>query len=77
MQLGLSNFTAFEVAECVMHCKYNNWVRPTVFQGMYNAIQRGIESELIPTCRRYGIDVVSKRRVGRVDCDLRLYVAIV
>lgn len=58
VRLGLSNFTAFEVAEIVMHCKYNNWVRPTVYQGMYNAIQRGIERELIPVCRRYGIDIV-------------------
>lgn len=58
VQLGLSNFTAFEVAEVVMHCKYNDWVRPTIYQGMYNAITRGIEAELIPVCRRYGLDVV-------------------
>jgi len=58
VQLGLSNFTAFEVAEIVMHCKYNNWVRPTIYQGMYNAITRNIETELIPTCRRYGLDIV-------------------
>lgn len=41
-----------------MHCKYNNWVRPTIYQGMYNAITRSVESEVIPVCRRYGIDVV-------------------
>lgn len=58
VQLGLSNFTAFEVAEVVMTCKANGWVRPTIYQGMYNAITRSIESELIPACRRYGLDVV-------------------
>src|ERR1700761_2353468 len=58
VQLGLSNFTAFEVAEVVMHCTYNNWVRPTIYQGMYNAIVRSIEPELIPVCRRYGLDIV-------------------
>jgi len=58
VKLGLSNFTAFEVAEVVMHCKYNNWVRPTIYQGMYNAITRNIEQELIPACKRYGLDVV-------------------
>ena len=58
IQLGLSNFTAFEVAEVVMHCKYNNWVRPTIYEGMYNAITRNLETELIPVCRRYGLDVV-------------------
>ncbi|KAK1061162.1 hypothetical protein LTR74_011283 [Friedmanniomyces endolithicus] len=40
VQLGLSNFAAFEVAEVVMLCKANNWVRPTIWQGMYNAITR-------------------------------------
>ena len=29
VQLGLSNFTAAEVAEVVLTCKYNGWVRPT------------------------------------------------
>jgi aflatoxin B1 aldehyde reductase len=58
VRLGISNFTAFEVAEVVTLCKYNNWVRPTVFQGMYNVITRSIEPELLVACRRYGLDVV-------------------
>jgi len=58
VNLGLSNFTAFEVAEVCILCKANNWVRPTVWQGMYNAITRTIEAELIPACRRYGLDIV-------------------
>ncbi|KAF2140651.1 uncharacterized protein K452DRAFT_252450 [Aplosporella prunicola CBS 121167] len=58
VRLGLSNFTAFEVAEVVMTCKANGWVRPTIYQGMYNAVTRGIETELIHACRRYGLDIV-------------------
>jgi len=58
VNLGLSNFTAFEVAEIVLTCKYNGWVRPTVYQAMYNCITRGIEAELVPACRRYGLDIV-------------------
>lgn len=58
VKLGISNFTAFEVAEICLTCKYNNWVRPSVYQGMYNVITRGIEPELLPACRRYGLDVV-------------------
>lgn len=58
MRFGISNFTAFEVAEIVLTCAHNGWVRPTVYQAMYNAITRGIEAELIPACRRYGLDVV-------------------
>lgn len=38
VQLGLSNFTAFEVAEIVITCKERGWVRPTIYQGVYNAI---------------------------------------
>lgn len=55
---ALSNFTSFEVAEIVLTCKYNNWVRPTLYQGMYNCITRGIETELVHACRRYGLDIV-------------------
>lgn len=58
VQLGLSNFTAFEVAEVCMLCHFNGWVRPSIYQGMYNAITRSLEQELIPACRRYGLDVV-------------------
>ena len=64
VQLGLSNFTAFEVAEICMHCKYHNWVRPTIYQGMYNAIVRGVEPELLPVCRRYGLDFVAYNPVA-------------
>jgi aflatoxin B1 aldehyde reductase len=38
VQLGLSNFAAFEVAEIVTLCNERGWVRPTIFQAMYNAI---------------------------------------
>jgi aflatoxin B1 aldehyde reductase len=37
-QLGLSNYASFEVAEVVMICNERGWVRPTIYQGMYNAI---------------------------------------
>lgn len=57
-KLGVSNFTAFELAEIVMTCKYNGWVRPSIYQGMYNAITRNIEPELFVACRRYGLDIV-------------------
>jgi len=43
VRLGLSNFVAFEVAEVVMLCRANNWVKPTVYQGMYNAISEYCE----------------------------------
>ncbi|KAI1134762.1 Aldo/keto reductase [Hypoxylon sp. FL0543] len=56
-RFGLSNYASFEVAEIVMTCQHNGWVRPTVYQAIYNCLFRTIEDELIPTCRRYGIAV--------------------
>jgi len=64
VRLGLSNFTSFEVAEVALLAAEHGWVRPTIWQGMYNAITRGIETELIPACRRYGLDVVIYNPIG-------------
>jgi len=52
---AISNYTAFEVAEIVLTCHYNGWVRPTIYQGMYNAITRSVEAELFPMLKRYGL----------------------
>lgn len=57
-QLGLSNYAAWEVAEIYNIAKERGWVKPTIFQAMYNAITRNIETELIPCCRKYGLDIV-------------------
>ncbi|KAJ5329739.1 aflatoxin B1-aldehyde reductase GliO-like protein [Penicillium brevicompactum] len=57
-RLGLSNYTSFEVAEIVIMCTERGWVRPSIYQAMYNAITRNIEQELIPCCHRYGLKIV-------------------
>ncbi|XP_030393526.1 aflatoxin B1 aldehyde reductase member 2 [Gopherus evgoodei] len=54
-ELGLSNYAAWEVAEIYTTCKYNNWVLPTVYQGMYNATTRQVETELLPCLRHCGM----------------------
>ncbi|KAL7271339.1 hypothetical protein RUND412_005913 [Rhizina undulata] len=55
--LGLSNYTAFEVAEICVLCRERGWVRPGVYQAMYNALTRAIEAELV-ICRKFGLDIV-------------------
>lgn len=47
VQLGLSNYTAFEVAEIVTVCNERGWVRPTIYQAMYNAISMLAGSGLV------------------------------
>jgi aryl-alcohol dehydrogenase-like predicted oxidoreductase len=50
-ELGLSNYSSWEVALAVSICEKHNWVRPTVYQGMYNAITRDVEKELFACLR--------------------------
>ena len=52
---GLSNYTAAEVEEIVKICDEKRFVKPTVYQGQYNAIVRSGEQELFPVLRKHGI----------------------
>ncbi|CAH2318374.1 aflatoxin B1 aldehyde reductase member 2 [Pelobates cultripes] len=54
-ELGLSNYASWEVMEIHSICKHRNWVLPTVYQGMYNATTRQVETELLPCLRQLGI----------------------
>ncbi|KAF7371179.1 Aflatoxin B1 aldehyde reductase member 3 [Mycena sanguinolenta] len=52
---GLSHYMAWEVVEIVGICKQNGYVPPSVYQGIYNAINRDVEAELFPALRKFGI----------------------
>lgn len=52
VQLGLSNFAAWEVAEIWNIAHERGLVKPTIYQAMYNAITRDIERELVPALRK-------------------------
>ncbi|CAK5261914.1 unnamed protein product [Mycena citricolor] len=54
-RLGISNYTAWEVAEIVGICERHGWVKPTAYEGLYNAIHRAAEPELFPCLRKFGI----------------------
>lgn len=54
-RFGISNFMAWEVAEIIGICKANGYVQPVVYQGVYNAIHRSVEPELLPCLRKFGI----------------------
>ena len=54
-ELGLSNYASWQVADIWHLCKKNGWVLPSVYQGMYNAITRDVEPELLPAIRNFGI----------------------
>ena len=54
-RFGLSNFAAWEVAQICELANKNGWIRPSVYQGSYNALQRLVEPELFPCIRQYGM----------------------
>ncbi|KAK7677164.1 hypothetical protein QCA50_019873 [Cerrena zonata] len=63
-RFGISNFTSWEVAEVVGLCRANGWVQPTAYQGLYNAIHRNVEPELIPCLRKFGISFYEFNPLG-------------
>src|SRR6056297_312699 len=54
-RLGLSNYPAWLVEKAYYLCERNDWPRPQVYQGMYNAITRAVEPELFPALRDLGM----------------------
>jgi aflatoxin B1 aldehyde reductase len=57
VQLGLSNYAAWEVAEIWNIAKERGWVKPTIYQAMYNAISKTAITSRIHTC----VDLFSAR----------------
>ena len=53
--LGLSNYQAWEVCHIWHICKTKGYIMPSVYQGMYNAVTRQVEQELLPCLRQLGI----------------------
>lgn len=54
-RFGLSNFHAEDVHKVYDICEKNGWVKPTAYQGNYNAVARKQETVLFPTLRKLGM----------------------
>jgi aflatoxin B1 aldehyde reductase len=68
-QFGISNYAAKEVSDMLEICEKNGLVKPSVYQGHYNAVCRGGEKELIPLLRKHGIAFWAFRYVNKMlDC---------
>ncbi|KAI1361066.1 Aldo/keto reductase [Xylaria arbuscula] len=52
---GLSNYSAAEVQKFLEICEENGYVKPSKFEGHYNAIFRSGEKELFPLLRKHNI----------------------
>lgn len=54
-ELGLSNYPAWMVADVWHICKTRGWVLPTVYEGVYNPLTRGAETELNDCLNAFGL----------------------
>lgn len=54
-ELGLSNFPAWMVADAWNICDKYGWVKPTIYQGIYNPLTRKAEIELNACLNNYGM----------------------
>lgn len=66
-RFGISNYTAEEVEQVVQICKDNNYVQPSVYQGLYNAITRSGEAELLPVLRKHKISYYTYNPLGELQ----------
>lgn len=54
-ELGLSNFPAWMVSDIWHICDKHGWVKPTVFEGVYNPLTRKAEIELNDCLNNFGL----------------------
>ncbi|UZJ52507.1 hypothetical protein CBS101457_001827 [Exobasidium rhododendri] len=63
-RFGISNYKASEVDEIMAIVEKNDYVAPTVYQGLYNAITRTAEEELLPCLRKHKISYYTYNPLG-------------
>ena len=54
-ELGLSNFPAWMTTDVWHICDRHGWVKPTVFEGIYNPLTRRAEAELNDCLNHFGM----------------------
>ncbi|PLB49820.1 aflatoxin B1 aldehyde reductase-like protein [Aspergillus steynii IBT 23096] len=54
-QFGVSNFQPDLLQEFLDICDANGYVKPSVYQGDYSAVNRGMERKLLPILRQHNI----------------------
>jgi len=58
-KLGMSNYHAVEVERTMALCAENGWTPPSVYQGLYNPLNRIVEAELLPVLQKHNISFVA------------------
>ena len=56
--IGCSNFAAWQLCEALWTSSTRNLHSFVTIQVRYNVLERAIETELVPCCRKYGVGVI-------------------
>ena len=51
--IGMSNYHASEMERAFLLCEEHGLTKPSVYQGLYNPLNRAVESELLPVLRKH------------------------
>jgi aflatoxin B1 aldehyde reductase len=54
-EFALSNFSVADIEDVLAITTREGWIGPTVYQGLYNALPRVVETELFPTLAAHGM----------------------
>ena len=57
--IGMSNYHASEVQRAFDLCAEHSLAKPTVYQGLYNPLNRCIETDLLPVLRKNGCKFIA------------------
>ncbi|MFO0725157.1 MAG: aldo/keto reductase [Myxococcota bacterium] len=58
LYIGCSNYTAYRLTDSQWISKTQNLAKYVTLQAQYSLIERSIERELVPTCRRFGLGIL-------------------
>jgi len=58
-KIGMSNYHASEVSRAFQLCKEHDLTPPTVYQGLYNPLNRLVENDLLPLLKENGCSFVA------------------
>ena len=57
--IGMSNYHAAEVARAFGLCEEHGLTKPTLYQGLYNPLNRLVEEELVPLLHAHGASFIA------------------
>ena len=63
--VGLSNYSAWQIAESRQLCIRHGWEPFATAQMQYSLVCRDIEQDVVPVCRRYGIGILPWSPLGQ------------